>query len=312
MKPGYWQDNYWTEDYWQEDFWPEYGVFIFNSRYWPEIYWPQMYWDRRYWPGRQTTYTATLALSANGTLQNLSIWNAYVSLFLPASGIIQNRGGRIRELEIVLEAIGTMLEEGTMELFPTLDLHANGGIQNIRGMSLNPTLNLPARGTIQNQSIWEGFGLLTLLSNAYIQNSGGFTIEKEIVLEAIGTMLEEGTRGLFPTLDLHANGNFQLFNFAEMFPMLNLPTAVLIFFWPSGTLRLKWTYPSEHLDPWYNSFRSLAEAIDDKCFGLERGFRRLISDPDTFGWGETQKGFRWFNITEKKFKGWNGMAKVEL
>jgi len=37
---------------------------------------------------------------------------------------------------------------------------------------------------------------------------------------------------------------------------------------------------------------------------------RRASDPDTAGWGEAQKGYLWFNLTEGKYKYWNGAAIV--
>jgi len=37
---------------------------------------------------------------------------------------------------------------------------------------------------------------------------------------------------------------------------------------------------------------------------------RRTSDPDTAGWGEAEKGYLWFNLTEGKYKYWNGAAIV--
>lgn len=37
---------------------------------------------------------------------------------------------------------------------------------------------------------------------------------------------------------------------------------------------------------------------------------RRVSDPDTTGWGEDEKAYLWFNLTEGKYKYWNGAAIV--
>lgn len=35
---------------------------------------------------------------------------------------------------------------------------------------------------------------------------------------------------------------------------------------------------------------------------------KLLNDPDTTGWGDNQKGFNWFNMTEGRYKYWSGAA----
>ena len=33
---------------------------------------------------------------------------------------------------------------------------------------------------------------------------------------------------------------------------------------------------------------------------------KLSSDPDTAGWGVSEEGKIWYNLTDHKYKGWNG------